>query len=398
MNTSVCIRHFKYLVFSAAVISSLTGCHIPSEKNIQPEIDSIAARWVPDHRLGICDVKLKSDGGGALILSGETTNSRAKSEIIKTLNNRGIIFIDSILILPDTVRNKKFTGLVTNSVINLRKRPDDRAELVSQAILGTPVEILKNENSWLLVQTPDRYISWTDASSVEPMTRAEMDAWRHSDRLISIVNSGWIYASLDESGIVGDLVAGCIMKKAGESGGYTKVILPDGRTGFVNSRSVTDFKKWQTTTICSEDNVIRTASTFTGLPYLWVGTSSKAVDCSGFVQTVYYLNGIILLRDASLQALQGLTVDISEGYGQLRRGDLLFFGSGENSKLRVTHVAIYKGEGEYIHSSGRVKVNSLDSIKVNFSRSRVNSLLTAKRIMSPENNLEVIHVTDHPWF
>ena len=52
----------------------------------------------------------------------------------------------------------------------------------------------------------------------------------------------------------------------------------------------------------------------------------KAVDCSGFSQSVYYLNGIILLRDASLQALHGMNVDISQGYGQLKPGDLLFSG------------------------------------------------------------------------
>ena len=45
--------------------------------------------------------------------------------------------------------------------------------MVSQAILGTPVRILKNEDSWLLIQTPDHYIGWTESSSVEPMTAAE---------------------------------------------------------------------------------------------------------------------------------------------------------------------------------------------------------------------------------
>ena len=118
----------------------------------------------------------------------------------------------------------------------------------------------------------------------------------------------------------------------------------------------------------------------------------KAVDCSGFSQSVYYLNGIILLRDASLQALHGLNVDISSGYGQLRPGDLLFFGTKENSKLHVTHVAVYKGDREYINSSGRVMINSLDSTRSNYNGYRVNSLLSAKRIIGVNDDPGIVSI------
>ena len=391
------ISLFKNFVFYAALFSFLTGCHISTERDMQSEIDSIATWWVPDHRLGICDVKVKAGEGGAWILSGETTNSHAKYEIIKALYNHGIRLIDSILILPDTVNNKKFMGLVTLSVINLRKQPDHSSELVSQAILGTPVKILKDEDSWLLIQTPDRYIAWTKSSSVELMTMAEMNTWRNSERLISIVNSGWIYTSPDESGIVGDLVAGCILKKTGESKDFAKIVLPDGREGYVNSKSVMDFDSWKTQDLCTEENVTSIASTFLGLPYSWGGSSSKAVDCSGFVQNVYFLNGIILLRDASLQAMHGLPVDISSGYSQLRRGDLLFFGSKGNSNLLITHVAIYKGDSEYIQSSGRVMVTSLDS-ESNFNSYGVNYLMSAKRIIGVENDTGIVPVLKHSWY
>lgn len=398
MKSSEYIRHSKDFILFAFIFSVLTGCQISVAKNKQNEIDSIAARIVPDHRLGICDVKVKAGAGGALILRGETTNYHAKSEIIKTLNNQGIRLIDSILILPDTVNNKRFMGLVTLSVTNLRKQPDHKSELVSQAILGTPVKILKNADSWLLIQTPDSYIAWTEVSSVVPMSLAELDKWRNSDRLISVVNSGWIYTSPDESEIVGDLVAGCIFKKTGELKGFAKIVLPDGREGYVNGKSVMDFNSWKTQTLCTGENVIRIASAFLGLPYLWGGSSSKAVDCSGFVQTVYFLNGIILLRDASLQALHGLPVDISTGYNQLMKGDLLFFGSKENLNLHVTHVAIYKGDSEYINSSGRVMINSLDSTRANFNIHRANSLLEAKRIIGVVNDTEIIPVIKHAWY
>ena len=159
-----------------------------------------------------------------------------------------------------------------------------------------------------------------------------------------------------------------------------------------------DFKSWKTQVLCNEENVCRVASTFLGLPYLWGGSSAKAVDCSGFVQSVYFMNGMILSRDASLQADHGLKVDISKGYSQLKKGDLLFFGSKEYSNSNVTHVAIYKGDSEYIHSSGRVMINSLDLTHINYNSYRKNSLLEARRIIGVENDMGIVPVIKHAWY
>jgi len=398
MKISKCTNLIISLIFLTGILSILTNCSTSIEKNNQAEIDSISVRWVPDQREGICRITVKTGEGGKLILNGETTNSNAKNEIINTLSNHGISLVDSIIILPDTIENEKYRGLVTLSVINLRKKPDHRSELVSQAILGTPVLILKNEDSWILIQTPDNYIAWTEISSVTMMTSTEMNSWKQADRVIYLENSGWIYSSPDESGVVGDLVAGCIVKKTGESKGYAKVILPDGREGFINKREIMNFGSWKSRVLCSEDNVCRIASTFLGLPYLWGGTSSKAVDCSGFIHSVYFMNGIILSRDASLQALHGLNIDIKNGYSQLKKGDLLFFGSQENSISHVTHVAIYKGDNEYINSSGKVIVNSLDSKDINYSSYREYSLLEAKRIIGVINDNGIVPVVKHAWY
>ena len=386
------------LVLFAGIIMTLIGCSNPVKKDFQSEIDSIAVRFVPDKRIGICNISSRPGADGILILTGETTDSLAKKEIIKTLYNHGISLIDSILILPDTVTNKKFMGVVTTSVINLRKNPDHRAELVSQAILGTPVLVLKNKNSWLLVQTPDNYIAWTEKSSVSLMSRSEMNMWKKAERVIYLENTGWIYTGPGESGIVGDLVAGSIMQKGGESQGYVNVILPDGRNGFVSKKAVMSFDKFRNQLTIDADGVLNMASSLLGVPYLWGGSSTKGVDCSGFVQTVYFMNGRILSRDASLQALHGYPVSLSEGFSSLRRGDLLFFGSKENSDLHVTHVAIYKGDSEYINASGRVIINSLDSTRSNYSSYRRKSLLLARRIIGVDNDQGIVPVMKHLWY
>jgi SH3-like domain-containing protein len=390
----------KILIPAACLIFAFTGCNPSIEKSgdYQVVIDSISASFIPDRRMGIRDIKVRTGRDGTIILTGETTNPHIKGAIIKALSNNSNKLVDSIITLPDTLINKRYTGLVTLSVSNIRKLPDHRAELVSQAVLGTPVRILKNKSGWLLVQTPDHYLGWTESSSVKTMTESERAVWKRSDRVITIINTGLIYSSPSGSGITGDFVSGCILENEGEINGFTKVRLPDGREGCIPSNSVTDFNTWRRDVRCTGDNIVRSASTFTGLPYLWGGSSSKGFDCSGFSQTVYYLNGIILLRDASLQELHGMKVDISQGYGQLKPGDLLFFGTKENSKLHVTHVAVYIGDSEYIHSSGRVMITSFDSTRSNYSGSLVDLLLSAKRIIGADNDPGIGHINSHPWY
>lgn len=374
------------------------GCQSSPDKDIQVQIDGIITGSIPDSREGICRITAGTDKSGTIILRGETSVPEAKQDVIKTLIKSGIELIDSIILLPDTVSDSKYKGLVTLSVVNLRKEPDHRSELVSQAILGTPVVILKNKSSWLLIQTPDRYIAWTERSSVVSLDRIQMENWKKSDRIIFLENGGWIYSSPGEKEVVGDIVAGSILEKTGELKDYIKIVLPDGREGFIRRDAAMDFEFWRNQSICSEENVCNTAATFLGLPYLWGGSSLKAVDCSGFVQSVYFLNGRILSRDASLQAEHGDKVDITDGYSRLKRGDLLFFGSKEDSKFRVTHVAIYKGDSEYIHSSGRVMINSLDSTRSNYSQHRKNSLLFARRFIDVENDVGIVPVNKHEWY
>lgn len=375
----------------------LWGCKVSNDPKLQSDINVVGSKFVPDNRIGIFDVTIKSTRK-SLIVKGETTNEEAKNAVIKTLGDRGKIISDSLIVLPDTTRSR-YLGLVTLSVINLRKEPDHAAELVSQARLGTPVIILKDHNSWLLIQTPDNYISWTEKSSVVPMDRHEMDLWKNAQKVIYLENTGWLHDTTDaSSGVTSDLVAGCILEKTGEVDGYMKVSLPDGRSGFVEKPKVEELNEWKNTVKCTEENVCKVARTFMGLPYLWGGSSTKGVDCSGFVQSVYFLNGIIVQRDASLQALHGTVVDISGGFNNLRSGDLLFFGSKENGKNHVTHVAIYLGNNEYINSSGRVMINSLDSTKVNYVSYRLSSLLSARRIIGSEDDPGIVPVRKHPWY
>ncbi|MCE5347490.1 MAG: C40 family peptidase [Bacteroidales bacterium] len=387
-------RFFFITGFLPVILLLIAGCQSSFSSDKLADIDRISKKWVPDQREGICSVTVTKGKGGTLILRGETTVPQAKDEIIKVLKSQNISLIDSILLLPDTSKSDKCWGLASLSVITLRKEPDHAAEMASQEPMGTPVLVLKDEDSWILVQTPDRYIGWTEKSCVTLFTKEEIENWKREERLIYLENSGSIYSSVDESGIVSDIVAGCIFVKTGESKDYLKIEFPDGREGYVKEKAVMDFNIWKSKVSGTEENVCRTALKFNGLPYLWGASSPKAVDCSGLAKSVYFMNGIILARDASLQAEHGLSVNISDGYGQLKKGDLLFFGSGSH----VSHVAIYIGDSEYIHASGRVRISSLDSTRTNYSKYRKSSFLIARRIIGSANDQGIVPVRDHKWY
>jgi cell wall-associated NlpC family hydrolase len=124
---------------------------------------------------------------------------------------------------------------------------------------------------------------------------------------------------------------------------------------------------------------------FLGVPYLWGGTSVKGMDCSGFTKTVFRLNGMELNRDANQQALMGEEVVVDEQFNNLRTGDLLFFGRKATADRpeRITHVAIYVGNKEYVHAPGgaRVRINSFDPAAPNFSQSLLTSFVRARRVL-----------------
>lgn len=360
---------------------------------ISEEVKKLSGQFVPDKRIDIAEIEARKGGGDTIILKGETTLPELKNTIIKTLSDRDILLIDSIYILPDTTVNDDNMGLATLSVINLRRHPSHSSELVSQAVMGTPLMVLKTQGSWLMVRTPDMYISWTERSSVRIVNKNEMEEWRRSDRVVYEKSSGWLYTNIAETGVVSDLVAGCIMARTGDAREYARIMLPDGREGLVIKADITPLARLISRVDVRGEDIEARARTLMGVPYLWGGSSSKGVDCSGFVQTVFFMNGIITPRDADQQALYGDPVDISNGYGNLSKGDLLFFGTADD----ISHVAIYLENGEYIHSSGRVMVNSLDSLHHNYSRNRHNSLVKAQRYLS-SGDPGVVQINNHSWY
>lgn len=379
------------------LIPALLGCSHNQLKQLQQEVDNISATYVPDKRTGISDAKLRKHNKNSLVITGETLFPEAKGEILEWVNNAGYQVVDSMIVLPGPEIGEKTTGLVSVSVANIKSRPSHYADLSTQAVMGTPVRIIKRHSGWWLIQTPDNYLGWVTTSSVSTLTPAEMKSWKMAYRLIFSGMHGEIFKDSDKKEVVGDLVAGAIIELETHSGGMLKVKLPDGREGFVDQEYFYPFKQWADTVTARQETVSPIASKFTGLPYMWGGTSSKALDCSGFTKTVYFLNGLILERDASQQIRHGIPINPDEEFKNLQPGDLLFYGTKE--PFRVVHVGVWTPNQAVIHASGRVKEESMIPGSAHFSDYLHNTFLgEVRRIIGAPAGYGIWTVKDHPWY
>ncbi len=354
------------------------------------DIRKIKSKYAPDRRVNVFTVKgIKS--GKKLILKGETDNLIVKDELVKSFSPKYREVIDSIQLLPDNNLSSTH-ALINVSVANLRTNPSHPSELATQAIFGTPVLVLKKENDWYLIQTPDKYIAWVDAPALTLLNKSEFENWQNSSKIIATVTYGIIYTSDSINSLpVSDFIAGNIfqLKEDYFSNDFIKIVLPDKRQGFVKKSEfeILDIFISEHNTVSSE-KLINTAKQFIGIPYLWGGTSIKGLDCSGFTKTVFFLNGLIIPRDASQQVLAGDKVEIDEQYSKLKPGDLLFFGSKRADKSdRITHVGMYLGNGSFIHESGCVKIESLHKSDNNYNAFRASSLLQVRRYLKSNDKL-----------
>ncbi len=283
-------------------------------------------------------------------------------------------------------------ALATLSVSNMRALPDDTSELVSQALMGTPLKVQDQNGKWYQVQTPEGYTGWMDTGGLHLCTAKELDSWKKSGRYFFNHLSGYAYDTPSLKGnIVTDLVLGDIFEAEPVEKEFLKIRIPDGRSGYVQIADCISFEVWSSLEP-SVQPVLSFARQMMGSPYLWGGASSKGSDCSGFVKLVYYSQGIILARDASQQARYGEPVDISK-IGSLLPGDLLFFGS---SPPRVGHVGIYLGNGDFINSSGRVHISSIIPGDPKHVPARI--LIAAQRIMNSPDTEGITCVKSHPWY
>lgn len=361
--------------------------------DVKKQIQTIKQEYAPDTRVEIFDVKVKSKNG-RLLVKGATSSKKAYKQMEKFVNaysEKNII--NQINLLPDSSLNQTH-GIINLSVGNIRSRPSHASALITQALMGTPVKIYEKEGWWYRIQTPDRYIGWIDAAGIKPVNKTRLESWKNSEKIIFTDHYGSVYKTNNmESDPVSDVVLGNIFKMEENSDQWYKVDFPDGRSGYVKKDKAMTISEWQDQISVTGESIVSLARSFMGIPYLWGGTSIKGADCSGFIKTLYFMHGIILQRDASQQTRYGELIPVKNNYEDLKPGDLLFFGES-----RVTHVGMYIGDDQFIHSAGKVKINSLNENDPNYSEYRANSLIRVRRIVNSLNQEGISLYTENPFY
>ncbi|MEM9836583.1 MAG: C40 family peptidase [Bacteroidota bacterium] len=349
----------------------------------QEIVASLKAEWAPDKRVArFAPTIVWNEEKDCVILSGTTNLPGAAAQLRTRLQAADLCFTDSLQQLPVSHFGADTLGLVKVSVANLRSQPKHSAELATQALMGMPLIVYDQQDNWYLVQTPDGYLAWLDVGAFVRMDQAGLDEFMAGRLGVVATPLAQVMDQPVRGKAIRDLSMGNILQLAEQSGGMTRVVLPDGASGYFASDAVIAFEDWQSKQ--TNLQISQLAQSFYGAPYLWGGTSAKGMDCSGFTKMAYWMNGFVIPRDASQQVHAGTEVPIDDDLSQLAPQDLLFFGTlREDGSQRVTHVGIYLGDGRFVHSgadNGFIMEQSLFPGTKDYADHRRKSLLRVKRL------------------
>lgn len=232
-------------------------------------------------------------------------------------------------------------GICNLAMIPLRAEASDKSEIVSQVLFGEHFEVLEQHKQWSLIKIQyDEYQGWIDTKQFQ-----------------AINESNYKQLSLDAIILNADLIEYITAPS------NLLIPIPLGASlSFLTNPEINtsnfDFEGTKTSGIKPKSNIITSSFMYLNAPYLWGGKTPFGIDCSGFTQMVYKLNGYKLLRDASQQALQGEALSFIE---ESEPGDLAFF---DNDEGNIIHVGIIMESNYIIHASGKVRIDRLDHLGI----------------------------------
>ncbi len=370
---------FLLLILSLVILVSCSDDKTVPQ-SFADTVKNIKTQYAPDKRVALFNVEYNHENG-ILVINAETDNHDAVEDLKSAAEN--LLEQNSYQLkinkLPSTEFGDSTYAIVNVSVANIRRAPKHSAELIDQSIMGTPLKVLKRKGFWYLVQTPYDYLGWTGRTSFVRCTKDEQNQWLNSKKVSVNSNYAQVMSGKKSSDYpLCDAVYSSELKFEATSGSWFKVSLPDGKTGYIKKKygEISNVKTNKKAIIISQ--LLKTAKSFLGIPYLWGGNSTKGLDCSGFSQTAFKSQGLLLPRDANMQVNLGDEIKPNEDFSNVEKGDLIFFGPNEE---RITHVAISLGGPVFIHSSGTVHINSFNKDHENYNRYRLETLRYIKRIV-----------------
>jgi cell wall-associated NlpC family hydrolase len=232
-------------------------------------------------------------------------------------------------------------GICNLAIIPIRAEASDRSEQVSQLLFGEHFKIIELTAKWAQVELAyDGYIGWIDTKQFQSISSED---YAYLNETASILNADLIEYIVTPNNQLTPIPLGASLSFLENESINTANYSFDG-TKVGGTKSKTE--------------ILKTAFMYLNAPYLWGGKTPFGIDCSGFTQMVYKLNGYHLLRDASQQASQGIPLSFIE---ESEPGDLAFF---DNEEGNIIHVGIMMENNYIIHASGKVRIDRLDHLGI----------------------------------
>jgi len=249
-------------------------------------------------------------------------------------------------------------AVVANPVVNMYSNATDASDVVSQALYGTGVTMLKSSQGWFNILTADGYTGWVAAADLKTLSDETYAPKGKAVRVVALKANIYREPDVTKHAPLLELPWEARLEPAPDKAKNTErwlaVRLVDGQTAWVQRGDVSDdFLP------LSIGEMLRLAHRFIGTTYTWGGVSSMGFDCSGFTQMLERQRGIEMPRDADIQASWSGVVSVERK--DLQPGDLLFFGSNPS---KITHTGIYLGNGDFMHDTTHshpgVQISRLD--------------------------------------
>ncbi|MCA0931623.1 C40 family peptidase [Lutimonas saemankumensis] len=231
-------------------------------------------------------------------------------------------------------------GICHLNCIAIRKEPSDQSEMVSQLLFGEVFQVIFENSDWLKIHMDyDFYEGWVLKKQVYPLDKDRFKRISESEKHFSNEMATYINDQKDQLQI---LTLGAV--------------LPEFESGqFVMNEQKLEFEGEVIHGRKPKSSLVLTAYKFLNSPFLWGGRTPLGVDCSGFTQMVYRINGYQLFRDAHQQASQGEVLSFIE---ECEPGDLAFF---DNEEGEIIHCGILLANNYIIHCHGKVRIDRIDS-------------------------------------